>query len=269
MIDLIRGGTAVEDALRKVLQDPPPNAIIGKFSEILLRAPLPNAPKLLCVAGNYTEHILESGFPAPERGRLITPQFFFKFPSTCIIGPDDPVPMCSRTVAMDWELELAAVIGTGGREIRASSALDHVFGYTIINDISERKLNSDLQGRHMRPNDTFFDWLNGKLFDSSAPLGPAVITDDEIPDPQNLTLRLEVNGEVMQHSSTSKMIFTVAELIVWISQYVTLEPGDIIATGTPAGTGMSSGRFLVAGDVMCGSIEHLGCLRNRVVRASV
>ncbi|HVX67117.1 MAG TPA: fumarylacetoacetate hydrolase family protein [Bryobacteraceae bacterium] len=268
MLAFLEGGAAARQALENGLGSAAARGAVGRFGEVRLGPPLPNPPKLLCVAANYDEHIRECGFAPIEAGGCVTPQFFAKFPSTCITGPGAPIPISTRNVAPDWELELAVVIGRKGKHIAAGDALGHVFGYTIINDISERKLNSDLSNRVARTNDGFFDWLNGKWFDGFAPLGPAIVTADEVPDPQALELRLEVNGELMQHSTTGKMITPVAQLIAWISEYVTLEPGDIIATGTPDGVGLARGRFLAPGDVVRGSIEGLGCLENPVVAES-
>jgi 2,4-didehydro-3-deoxy-L-rhamnonate hydrolase len=177
--------------------------VAGRLEEVLLCPPIPDAPKLLCVAGNYREHIVESIGQAPDPDKTITPQFFSKFPSTCIVGPKAPIHISRRNVAVDWEIELAVVIGICGKSIPSASALEHVFGYTIVNDISERKFNSNIPNRLIRPNDNFFDWLNGKWFDSFAPLGAVLVTNDDIPDPQALQLGLEVSGEVMQNSSTS------------------------------------------------------------------
>jgi 2-keto-4-pentenoate hydratase/2-oxohepta-3-ene-1,7-dioic acid hydratase in catechol pathway len=265
MLPFIQQGEQACKDLERALSRATPARAAGRFGEVSLAAPLPNPPKLMCVAANYREHIVECGLEAPETQQKVTPQFFCKFPSTCITGPGAPITLTSRNVAPDWELELAVVIGRAGRNIPIRSALDHVFGYTIINDISERKLNSNLANRIMRPNDSFFDWLNGKWFDGFAPLGPVIVTADEVPDPQFLKIRLELNGEVMQDSNTAKMISPVAELIAYISEYVSLEPGDIIATGTPEGVGISRGRFLCPGDVLTGWIEGLGCLETRVV----
>src|SRR6185295_9034457 len=166
-----------------------------------LLPPIPNPGKLLCLAGNYREHIIESGFAAPEANDIITPQVFLK-PSTCLIAGGATIPLHANNVAVGWEVELAVVIGRGGRNIRAADALDHVFGYTILNDISERKLNSRMENRRKREADGFFDWLAGKWFDGFAPCGPWIVTADEIPDPQALGIRLFVNGELRQESST-------------------------------------------------------------------
>jgi 2-keto-4-pentenoate hydratase/2-oxohepta-3-ene-1,7-dioic acid hydratase in catechol pathway len=229
-----------------------------------LLPPIPNPGKLLCLAGNYREHIIESGFAAPEANDIITPQVFLK-PSTCLIADGAPIPLYANNVAVGWEVELAVIIGRGGRNIRAADALDHVFGYTILNDISERKLNSRIENRRKREVDGFFDWLAGKWFDGFAPCGPWIVTADEIPDPHSLGIRLFVNGELRQESSTGAMLFDVPAQIEYISSITTLEAGDIISTGTPAGAGLGSGsKALKDGDEVLCEIDRIGSLRNRV-----
>lgn len=265
MLPLIQGGQATLDVLAATLKGAGDVQAAGRVDDLRLATPLPNPPKLLCVAANYREHIVESGFAAPGQQGVLVPQFFAKFPSTSLLGPKAPVPLGLRTVATDWELELAVVIGKGGKSIPVTSALEHVFGYSVFNDVSERKLNSDVANRQSRPNDGFFDWLTGKWLDGFAPMGPYITTADEVPDPQNLAMKLEVNGEVMQDSTTARMISSVAELIAHISQILRLESGDIIATGTPEGTGISRGRFLSPGDRMRCWIEGLGMLENEIV----
>lgn len=265
MLPFIQAGSRARHLVEQALASGGQRVVAGRLEEVPLGPPIPNPPKLLCVAANYREHIVECGMAAPDAGRTITPQFFSKFPSTCIVGPEASIPIGRRNVAVDWEIELAVVVETGGKNIPSNSALEHVFGYTIINDVSERKFNSNIPNRLLRTNDSFFDWLSGKWFDGFAPVGPVLVTRDEIPDPQALQLGLELNGVVMQDSSTSKMIFSVAELIAYISEYVTLEPGDMIATGTPEGIGASRGQFLNSGDVVRGWISGMGSLENRVV----
>jgi 2-keto-4-pentenoate hydratase/2-oxohepta-3-ene-1,7-dioic acid hydratase in catechol pathway len=265
MLPFIQAGSPPRRLIEQTLASEGRRVVAGRLEEVPLGPPIPNPPKLICVAGNYREHLEECGIAAPDADKIITPQLFSKFPSTCIIGPGAPIPIGHRNVAVDWEIELAVVIGTGGKNIPSESALEHVFGYTIINDVSERKFNSNIPNRLVRTSDNFFDWLSGKWFDGFAPVGPALVTRDEIPDPQALQIGLEVNGVVMQDSFTSKMIFSVAQLIAYISAYVTLEPGDMIATGTPEGVGVSRGMFLKSGDVVRGWISGIGSLENRVV----
>ena len=233
------------------------------LADVRLRAPVPEPRKILCLAGNYAEHWRESGLDAPSKAGF-EPQVFVKLVTT-IVGPDEPIRLPGEIcTAVDYEGELVAVIGTSGRQISAERALDHVAGYANFNDVSGRRLNITTPGPDS-PRTAFFDWLNGKWFDTFGPLGPYVLTADEVADPQALTVRTRVNGEPRQDGSTADMIFTVAETVEWVSRFVTLEPGDLIATGTPSGVGSSSGRFLKAGDVVEVEIGSLGLLRNPVV----
>src|SRR6478672_2934439 len=224
----------------------------AQLSSFRVLPPIPKPGKLLCLAGNYREHIVESGYAAPEMEDVLTQQVFLK-PSTCLIGDGAEIPIAANNVAVGWEVELAVVIGRGGRNIAAKDALDHVFGYTILNDISERKLNSRLTNRKKRELDVFFDWLAGKWFDGFAPCGPWIVTANEIPDPHNLGIRLFVNGELRQEANTRAMIFDIPAQIEYASSITRLEPGDIISTGTPAGAGLGSGsKALKNGDeVVC------------------
>jgi 2-keto-4-pentenoate hydratase/2-oxohepta-3-ene-1,7-dioic acid hydratase in catechol pathway len=229
-----------------------------------LDAPIRDPGKLLALAGNYREHIVESGLDDPTKQGVLTPQFFWK-PSTTINAPGGTVSIRSNNVFVDWEIELAVIIGKQVRNVKAADALSYVFGYTVINDISERRYNAGIEHRHERNFDPFFDWLMGKWFDGFAPLGPEIVTADEVPDPHNLPIKLWLNGELMQDSNTSCMIFRVPETIEWISSVVTLEPGDVIATGTPEGVGFARGTQLKPGDRLRGEIEGLGVLENTVI----
>ena len=239
-----------------------PGTHLRPLREVTVRAPLPHCEKLICVASNYAAHIQEAGREVPPDKHSITPWLFLK-PATAIIGPGDPIPVPRSGQAIDWEVELAAVIGRGGKHIAIDHALDHVFGYTIVNDISERRFKAP-EGRPQREWDKFFDWLHGKWFDGFAPMGPWVVTADEIPDPQALELELRVNGRVRQHGSTRDMIYSVAELIAFASSIMTLSPGDVIVTGTPQGVGSASGEFLKPGDVVECRVERLGTIVNPV-----
>lgn len=231
---------------------------------VRLLPPVPRPGKLLCLAGNYREHITESGFVAPEQDDIITPQVFLK-PSSCLIADGAPIPITKNNVAVGWEVELAVVIGREGRDISRATALDHVFGYTVLNDVSERKLNSKFENRCKREFDVFFDWLGGKWFDGFAPCGPAIVTADEVPDPHALGIRLWVNGELRQESNTGAMLFDIPAQIEYMSSITKLEPGDIIATGTPAGAGLGSGaKALKDGDEVVCEVEGIGRLRNAV-----
>lgn len=235
---------------------------VGTLAETDLLVPMSRPPKLLAAAANYQAHIDEEHGQLVDPARTV-PKLFMK-PSTTLIGPDMPVRLPSVSSKIDWELELAVVIGVGGRNIPVTAALDHVAGYTILNDVSARVMDWGLADREEYRNDGFFDWLMGKWPDGFAPMGPWIVTADEIPDPQALALELRVNGDVMQTGSTAEMIFGCAELIAFASRFVMLEPGDVIATGTVAGTGKASDTFLAAGDVMEGWIEGIGTLRTPV-----
>lgn len=260
MLAYLGGGEAARASARRALEVP---GQAVPLASVRLRAPVPRPPKVLCMAGNYAEHWREGGHAAPPKEGF-APQMFVK-PVTTIIGPDDPIrlpgPICTR---VDYEGELVAVIGASGYRIPAAEALRHVAGYANFDDVSGRKLNVEIP-RPDNPRTGFFDWLNGKWFDTFGPLGPYLVTADEVPDPQALAIQTRVNGEVRQHASTGDMIFTVAETIEWISQFVTLEPGDLIVTGTPSGVGSTTGTFLKEGDVVEVEVERLGVLRNPVI----
>jgi len=205
---------------------------------------------VFCLGQNYAAHAAESGNPPP------TAPIYFTKPPTTVIGPGEAVPFPQGlTTRLDWEVELGVVIGLGGRDIPEARALDHVFGYTVFNDVSAR----DLQYRTSQ-------WFKGKSLDGSCPMGPVIVTADEIPDPQHLRLQLSVNGVAKQDSNTGDMIFSVARIIADLSAGMTLEPGDCISTGTPQGVG--DGRkppeYLKPGDVMEAEVERVGVLRNPV-----
>lgn len=206
--------------------------------------------KIVCVGLNYRDHAEESGQPIPE-----SPILFAKFPNT-LIGNGDPIKIPSITQEVDYEAELGVVIGKTASQVPVDEALDYVQGYTCVNDVSAR----DLQ---------FADgqWVRGKTLDTFCPTGPRVVPVGEISDPQNLSIKCLVNGEVMQDSSTNQMIFSAAELVSFISQGITLEEGDLIATGTPSGVGFARKPpvFLKPGDVVRVEIEGIGALENPVV----
>ena len=225
--------------------------------EVELLAPIPRPNKLLLLAGNYAKHIEEGGGKAAERAETF-PYVFMKPPTTTLTDPGKAVtiPKISPS-AIDWELELAVVIGRRCKGVFEANALSYVAGYTVINDISNRRFKPN-PNRKQRDRDAFFDWLHGKWFDSFCPCGPCVLSADELADPQTLNLRLSVNGDVKQNGSTSQMVFPVAAVIEFISSFVTLEPGDIISTGTPEGVGHAKGTYLKAGDRIEASIERIG-----------
>ena len=233
--------------------------------DVRLDAPIRDVPKLLALAGNFRKHVVESGLRSVESQDVITPQVFLKPPSITINNPGGPIALRNANRFLDWEVELAVVIGRKGRDIRATDAMSHVFGYSVINDVSERELNGGMTGRTVREFDPFFDWLLGKWFDGSAPLGPEIVTANEIADPHALNLRLSLNGDVMQSGNTAQMIFDIPRTIEYISSVLTLEPGDVIAMGTPEGVGKARGIRLKTGDVMRAEIEGIGALETRIV----
>lgn len=263
----LRQGDKVRDLGQREPLEPIPADIIAAAplipaAGLRLDAPIRSVPKLLALAGNYRKHIVESGFS--DAGSRWTPQVFWK-PSTSILEPGGKVALRSNNVFFDWEAELAVVIGRRAKDLPVSEAMSCVFGYTIINDLSERKFNGQIENRDKRESDPFFDWLMGKWFDGSAPLGPEIVTVDEVSDPHNLPIRLWLNDEKMQDANTSSMVFRIPETIAAISAVLTLEPGDVIAMGTPEGVGFARGRALRAGDHLRVEIEGLGALDTFVV----
>ena len=228
-----------------------------------LQAPVPCPRKLFCVAGNYLEHIEEGGGVAAPQDKE-TPRIFMKPPSSTVVGPGGEIRISPVAQAVDWEGELAVVMGRRVKAVKADRALDHVAGYTIMNDVSERELK--IWGRsESRTEDSFFDWLNGKWYDTFAPMGPWLVTTEDIPNPQALQISTYVNQERKQHCSTAQMIFPVAMIIEYLSAMVTLEPGDVISTGTVAGVGAVSGQYLRPGDQVRVEVSEIGQLDNRVV----
>jgi len=230
-------------------------------SSVRLLAPLLRPPKILALARNYQDHITEGGGKPVDKSRVV-PKLFLK-PSSGIIGPDEPLCLPTVSQTTDWEVELAVIIGKRVRNVSPEAALDAVFGYTIANDVSARTTEWGVE-RDPDVWNGFFDWLNGKWPDGFAPLGPYLLTADEVPDPQTLDLSLHVNGEQKQHSNTREMISSVVETIVFASRFMTLEPGDVIETGTPSGVGATTGTYVKPGDVMEARIERLGTLRTPV-----
>ena len=264
-LDLISRFAEIRDELSDLIDLNHDSGNAGiKLTEAKLAAPLARPGKIICLAGNYVDHIKESGFVTPEQSDVITQQLFLK-PSTALTGNDDEILIGRNNVKVGWETELAVVIGKRGRNITAKDALDYVFGYTILNDVSERGLNSKIENRRPREMDRFLDWLAGKWFDTFAPCGPWIVTTDEIPDPHNLEITLTVNGKLRQQGNTRDMIFRIPEQIAYASSIMTLEAGDIISTGTPAGAGVGGeDTSLHHGDELVCEIERIGKLRNRV-----
>ena len=231
------------------------------LADVQLLAPLPNPGKLMCLAGNYADHILEGGGVFPGKDKM-TPHFFMK-PTTAVIGPDAAIRIPSSTKFADWELELAVVVGQAGRGFSVEEAEEAIVGYTIFNDISAREL-SFRDNLPMQEGDGFFDWLVGKWLDTFGPMGPWITTANEIADPSALRMQLFLNDELQQDASTGQMIFSPAEALAFITQFVTVEPGDLISMGTPAGVGHSKKLRLQPGDRIRGEIAELGTLSNPV-----
>ena len=219
------------------------------LSAVRLLAPVPRPGKVVCIGLNYRDHARESGMAIPER-----PVVFSKF-TTSVIGPERPVVVPAISAQVDYEAELAVVIGRWARRVPKESALEYVLGYTNFNDVSAR----DLQFADQQ-------WQRGKSCDTFGPMGPYLVTADEVKDPHRLGIRLRLNGQTMQDSNTDQLIFGVGELVAFLSESITLEPGDVIATGTPPGVGFARKPpvFLKPGDVMEVEVEGLGVLRNPV-----
>lgn len=264
-LDLLPGGEhfSLAEELESKLTHEVVTADGLQHSAVKLLMPIPNPSKLLLLAGNYAKHIEEGGGKAEERKKTF-PYVFMKPPSTTLTNPGDPIiiPACSPD-QIDWELELGVVIGKRCSKVSEADALDYVAGYTVVNDISDRAFQPN-PNRAERPKDVFFDWLHGKWHDTFCPMGPCILSASEVVDPQNLKLQLTVNGEIEQDSSTAEMVFPVAAIIEFISSYVTLEPGDIISTGTPSGVGKAKGKFLRVGDTVTATIGGIGRLENPV-----
>jgi 2-keto-4-pentenoate hydratase/2-oxohepta-3-ene-1,7-dioic acid hydratase in catechol pathway len=252
--DAVRLARWLQDAADRV-----PDSIRLPTDSIQLLVPIPRPPKLFLLAGNYAKHIEEGGGIAAERAETF-PYVFMKPPTTTLTAPGKPVRIPAVSPEhIDWELELGVIIGRQAKGVAESEALQYVAGYTVINDISDRQFRPN-PNRKLRDKDAFFDWLHGKWHDSSCPCGPCIASAESIPDPQNLSLQLRVNGNLKQDSNTANQIFPVAAVIEFISSFVTLEPGDIISTGTPAGVGNTTRQYLQPGDRIEASIGSIGTL---------
>jgi 2-keto-4-pentenoate hydratase/2-oxohepta-3-ene-1,7-dioic acid hydratase in catechol pathway len=217
---------------------------------VRLGPPVARPSKIVCVGLNYRDHAAESGQAVPAE-----PVLFMKS-STALSGPFDPILIPPESTKLDWEVELAFVIGRRSAHVSERSASEHVAGYTVMNDVSERAFQIERGGQ----------WVKGKSSDSFAPLGPWLVTPDEIPDPHALALSLKVNGQTVQNSTTSQMIFGVPQLVSYISRFMTLLPGDIVSTGTPSGVGLGfkPPRYLKIGDIVEPSVHGLGTQRQTV-----
>ncbi|MEO7000755.1 MAG: fumarylacetoacetate hydrolase family protein [Ktedonobacterales bacterium] len=259
MLALIDAGPAALAHVRELADTAPAGAMLP-LSSVTLLAPIPRPRRnIFCIGRNYAEHAAESlraqGQQAPAGAPR--PNFFTKA-TTTVSGPYDDIPFdASVSAQMDWEVELGVIVGRSGRHIAKEQALEHVWGYLVLNDVSAR----DLQHA------PGVQWFLGKSLDGSCPTGPWIVTADELPNPQTLRLSLRVNGELKQDDTTAHMIFDVATQIAALSHSLTLEAGDMLATGTPSGVGFARTppEFLAPGDVMESAIEGISALRNRVV----
>jgi 2-keto-4-pentenoate hydratase/2-oxohepta-3-ene-1,7-dioic acid hydratase in catechol pathway len=247
MVELIAAGREEAERLRASAASGVP------LAEVELLAPVPSPPKVIGIGLNYRDHALEQGAEVPA-----TPVVFAKFASS-VCAPGHPIRVPAATEQADFEAELGVVIGPPAKDAGVERALDHVFGYVNVNDVSARDLQRSAPGRQ---------WTRSKSFDGFTPCGPWILTADEVPDPQALPIRCTVNGELMQDSTTAEMVFGVAELVSFLSQGTTLGPGDLIATGTPAGVGFARQPpiFLKGGDEVTVEVAGLGSLTNRVER---
>ncbi|PTL38005.1 fumarylacetoacetate hydrolase family protein [Alkalicoccus saliphilus] len=223
--------------------------LVYKKADVKIGAPVPKPNKIVCVGHNYRDHIKEMGRDLPE-----VPVLFAKF-SNAVIGPEDDIPHPSITEKLDYEAEFAFVVGKKAKDVSEEEALDYVAGYTIVNDVSAR----DLQMRTLQ-------WLQGKSMDGSAPMGPWLVTKDEIADPDALDISLKVNGVEKQRSNTEQLVFNVNRMLSFTSSIMTLEPGDVILTGTPGGVGVARDpqEFLKDGDVVTIEVGEVGVLENTV-----
>ena len=253
VVDDIAGEVLTERGLSR-LRALEPSALPKVGGEPRYGAPVGRIGKFICVGLNFTDHAAESGMAVPEQ-----PVIFMKA-TTAIVGANDDVVIPRGAEKTDWEVELGVVIGDTARDVPVSKALAHIAGYLIVNDVSERAFQLEHGGQ----------WVKGKSCDTFGPLGPWLVTRDEVPDPQNLAMSLSVNGHQYQNGNSRTMVFGVARLVSYISRYMTLAPGDVISTGTPAGVGLGQKPpvYLRPGDVMDVQIERLGSQRQRVIAAN-
>ena len=265
VLGILQDWPAARDRLAKAAGSP---AAGQPLAGTKLLAPILWPSAIYCAGANYADHAAEmaraSGrTPEPDPHTLgLKPWHFLKAGRSTLAAPDDTVRITGLSKTMDWEIELAAVIGRAARNVPLDRALEYVAGYTIANDLSARDM-----GRRPNVPDTApfkFDWVAHKNFDGSCPLGPWIVLSEDIPDPQKLGLKLWVNDVIKQDSNTSQMIFSLAEQIEHLSSRITLQPGDVILTGTPAGVGAARPEFLKAGDVVKLWIEDIGMLSNRM-----
>jgi 2-keto-4-pentenoate hydratase/2-oxohepta-3-ene-1,7-dioic acid hydratase in catechol pathway len=249
MLAVLASGPEGRAKIGTFVQHPPADSTFP-LSSVRLLAPVPRPPKLICVGLNYRDHAAEAHQEIPK-----VPTIFAKF-SNVVIGPGDAIVLPKISRKPDYEAEFMFVIGTGGRNIAAEDWQQHVFGYTVFNDVSARDFQTVTS-----------QWMIGKTFDTFAPMGPYLVSADEISDPHALDISLRIGNEVLQHSNTRELIFKIPELVAYLSSVVTLEPGDVVATGTPAGVGFARKppRYLQPGEEVIIRIEGIGELRNPVI----
>ena len=252
MLAVLASGAAGRAKIETFVSNPPADSTFP-LASVRLLAPVPRPPKLICVGLNYRDHAAEAHQEIPK-----VPTIFAKF-SNVVIGPGEAIVLPKISRKPDYEAEFMFVIGAGGRHIAAQNWQRHVFGYTVFNDVSARDFQSATS-----------QWMIGKTFDTFGPMGPYLVSSDEIPDPHALDISLSIGGEVLQHSNTRELIFKIPDLVAYLSSVFTLEPGDVMATGTPAGVGFARRppRYLQAGDEVVVTIEGVGELRNPVVAES-
>ena len=246
MISVLRGGNEVVPQIENFVSGRPASAVMP-LNTVRLCAPVPRPPKILCMGLNYYDHAIEAKMDIPQ-----VPTIFAKYP-TAVIGPADNIVLPKNSTRPDYEAEFAFVIGKGGRHLKAAEWRNHVFGYTNFNDVSARDYQMATS-----------QWTMGKNFDTFAPMGPHIVSADEIEDPHKLDISITVNGEKLQSSNTSELIFKIPETIAFLSSVMTLEPGDVVSTGTPAGVGFSHKppKWLTPGAEVVVSIQGIGELRN-------
>ena len=249
VLDVIEGGPDALHRVRNFAETGSPGASFP-IDTVQLLAPIPRPPKIICIGLNYRDHAIESKLEIPT-----IPVVFSKYASS-VIGTGDAIVLPKNSVKPDYEAEFAVVIGKNGRHIKAEDWEEYVFGYTNLNDVSARDFQMATS-----------QWMIGKTFDTFAPMGPYLVTKDEIADPHNLNISLTINGETLQKSNTRELIFRIPQLIEHLSSVFTLEPGDVISTGTPSGVGFSFNppRWLRAGDSVTVKVDGLGELTNPVV----
>ena len=247
--EIITGGKEALHRVKSFAETGAPD-VSFPLSSVKLLAPIPRPNKIVCIGLNYRDHAIESKMEIPK-----IPVVFSKYPST-VIGPGAEIVLPKNSTKPDYEAELAVVIGKNGRHIKAADWEEYVFGYTNFNDVSARDFQMATS-----------QWMMGKTFDTFGPMGPYLVTADEVGDPHNLNISLTINGETLQNSNTKELIFRIPELIEHLSSVFTLEAGDLISTGTPSGVGLSFNppRWLKAGDSVTVTVQGLGELTNPVV----